>query len=219
LLPRVWEDHLVNQKQPEAKRPYFTAVLLVLLLASVMGNVALYSKSISQQQEERIQRGFVIMQSGSEAKKHFASVTAHVQALLASDDIADRLLLKSKLAASFHNAKSVSQFIAEAEVSHGESYPAPHRKAEEFLADTELSFEQLGNHDGPLTGGEREYLELVKSVYTKLTETLESFDYENNNTDRAIALTVQAGGKWVDQGGELLAHMNEPASVAFVSRQ
>jgi len=217
LLPFVWEDHLVNQKQPEAKRPYFTAVMLVLLVVSVMGNVALYSKSISQQQEERIQRGFVIMQSGSEAKKHFEGVTAQVRELLASDQIADRLLLKSKLAASFHNVKSVTQFIAEAEVSHGEPFPAPNRKAEDFLADTEQSFEQLGNHDGPLTGGEREYLEMVETVYAKLTETLESFGYENNLTDRAIALTIQAGGKWVDQGGELLAHMNEPASVAFVS--
>jgi len=207
----------VNQKQPEAKRPYFTAVMLVLLVVSVMGNVALYSKSISQQQEERIERGFVIMQSGSEAKKHFESVTTHVREMLASDRVADRLLLKSKLAASFHNAKSVTQFITEAEVSHGESYPAPHRKAEDFLADTELSFEQLGNHDGPLTGVEREYLEMIESVYAKLSETLKSFGYENNITDRAIALTVQAGGKWVEQGGELLAHMNEPASVAFVS--
>ncbi|UVI32129.1 hypothetical protein [Paenibacillus spongiae] len=200
-----------HHQQP--KRSFFVPALLLLIVISVTFNVLLYSKSISREQEDRAQRGMAIISSGDNAKQHFQSVHDGIQALLADIDIASRLAAKSDVAAAFHHAPDVAAFIQEAEAVSGEPFTPAKRDAGTFTSQVERSLQELGNHEGPLTEAERLYLQELDSVYAKLKEASDPFSF--SDTTKEIAITVQAGGKWIEISRQLLNIMNEPENVEF----
>ncbi|MCQ6558337.1 hypothetical protein [Paenibacillus mendelii] len=201
------------EQQQQPKRSFFVPALLLLIVISVTVNVILYSKSISRAQEDRVQRGLAIASMGNNAKLHFQSVHAGVQALLAGSDMASRLAAKSEVSAAFHHAADVASFLHEAETTSGQPFTAAKRDAATFTSQVELSLQQLGNHEGALNEAERRYLQQLDAVYAKLKEASDPIDF--GEVTKPAAMTIQAGGTWVEIGTKLFEIMNEPENVVF----
>jgi len=203
------------EQQQQPKRSFFVPALLLLIVISVTVNVILYSKSLSRLQEDRVQRGLAIVDMGNNTKLHFQAVHAGVRALLASGDIASRLAAKSEVAAAFHNAADVASFLKEVETTSGTPNVVTNRDAATFTSQVEQSLQQLGNHEGALTEMERQYLQELDAVYSKLMEASDPIDF--GEVTKPTAMTIQAGGKWVEIGTQLIGIMNEPENVVFSS--
>lgn len=201
----------MEQKQP--RRSWFAPIMLVLLTLSLMGNVFLYSGSIHEKQDERVQRGFTIIESGNNAKQHIDSVLNNVRLMLDNDTIPTRLLAKSSLILAFKNEKDLVTFIEEAEVSSSEPFTFADRTAETYMSQVEASLIEVANHEGPLTEAERNYLSLIEGQYAQMQAIIANFDL--STISKGTALTIQAGGKWVAMGKNLLEIMNEPDDVVF----
>ncbi|CAH1220854.1 hypothetical protein PAECIP111893_04629 [Paenibacillus plantiphilus] len=201
----------MEQKQP--RRSWFAPIMLVLLTFSLMGNVFLYSQSIHEKQDVRVQRGFTIIESGNNAKQHIDSVLNNVRLMLDNDTIPTRLLAKSSLILAFKNEKDLVTFIEEAEVSSSEPFTFADRTAETYMSQVEASLIEVANHEGPLTEADRNYLSLIEGQYAQMQAIIANFDL--STISRGTALTIQAGGKWVTMGKNLLEIMNEPDDVSF----
>ncbi|MFD0715079.1 hypothetical protein [Paenibacillus sp. GCM10027626] len=200
-------------KETETKRTYFVPALLLIILLSVIGNVVLYSKMITYKQEERSARGISIIESGMAAKEHFRAVIANVRLLLEDESMPARISAKSKLAFAYGAAGDVERFVAEAEQNNAEPFKYAHRDTAAFLAEAGQTLTQLGAHEGKLTSEERQYLQMIEEIYVKLEEAVKAFDYDESTMTSSIALTVQAGGKWVEMAGKLVEAMNEPKQL------
>jgi hypothetical protein len=205
----------VEDQQP--KRSYFVPVLLLLLVISVMGNVLLYTKVLSRQQDDRVQRGYAIIEAGTQAKRHIDAVLDNVSMLLAGGDISLRLAAKGALGAAFESADEVKRFIVEAEKTAGHPFSPPKRDANAFFSEIEQSLQQIANHDGPLTTEERAYLQMVAERYRLMKSIAEPFGY--SEVTRDVALTAQAGGAWVEIAKKLLDIMNGPDSLIFIKER
>lgn len=201
----------MEQKPP--RRSWFAPIMLVLLTLSLMGNVFLYSGSIHEKQDERVQRGFTIIESGNNAKQHIDSVLNNVRLMLDNDTIPTRLLAKSSLILAFKNEKDLVTFIEEAEVASSEPFTFADRTAETYMSQVEASLIEVANHEGPLTEAERNYLSLIEGQYAQMQAIIANFDL--STISKGTALTIQAGGKWVAMGKNLLEIMNEPDDVVF----
>lgn len=203
----------MEQKQP--RRSWFSPIVLVLLTLSLMGNMFLYSQTIYEKQEVRVQRGFGIIESGNNAKQHIDSVLNNVRLMLDNDDISTRLLAKSSFILAFKNEKDLVKFIEEAGVSSSEPFTFADRTAETYMTQVEASLIEVANHGGPLTEAERSYLAMIEQQYAGMQEIIADFDI--STISKGTALTIQAGGKWVTMGRKLLEIMNEEDNVLFKS--
>ncbi len=189
-------------------------VLLLLLVVSFTGNILLVSKRVSDDQEDRVQRGLAIIADGKQAKLHIDAVLTNVDAMLGSgSDISRRLAAKGALGAAFKQADEVIRFMGEAQKISGKSFPSTKRDAASFFGEAERSMLQLGNHDGPLTAPEQAYLQMMKQVYEQLKTDLAPFEYKTVSRD--IGLTVQTGGAWVDMASRMQEAINAPDNVVF----
>ncbi|MFB9325489.1 hypothetical protein ACFFSY_06090 [Paenibacillus aurantiacus] len=195
------------------KRSYFVPVLLLLLVVSLTGNVILYTKTIVHAQDERAERGEAIINAGYQTKQHIADVLHTIELLTSNADIASRLQTKSRLADAFDDRPEVEYFFTEAEVSNGKPLATGVRTPKDFLASVEQALEQVGNHEGELTAGEKEYLEQLGGIYAKLKQTASELIYDGEVPKRDEALTAQADKRWIDIAASLSAIMNEPASL------
>jgi hypothetical protein len=182
-----------------------------------MGNVYLYSKQLQNDRDRRIHRGLDIIKAGNEAKQHIDSVKAAVQKLLDDDSIAARISAKTALEAAFDHTSELVRFIDEAQISNGKPFTFPKRNAATFLGQVEQSTLLIGNHEGPLTEGERTYLQQVEAWYTQLKSTADSFKQDTSSD--AAALVIQVKKEWVETARKLLSVMNEPEHVMFVKQQ
>ena len=115
----------------------------------------------------------------------------------------------------FISKQQVIRLIDEAVIVNAKPFAAGKRDAAVFLEQVETSLQAIGNHTGQLTAPERDYLQQLVEVYTKLKEAVQSLSYKTIN--RTTALTVLVDTKWVDASKKMLDIMNELDQVSYKS--
>lgn len=200
-------------EEPRTKRPIFTPVVLILLTFSLIGNVFLYSKTLQDNQKARVAQGTEILQSGNAAKAFLDTAAAQTEALAAASAVAPRMTAKSKLLAAYGQASAVTDFIGEAEDVNGKPFAVAKRSASEFMDQTLAALEAVGNHEGPLTDGEKSYLTALLQVFKAGQQDLSAFNHDTVNQEQSLAVLVDKA--WPPLAGKLLAQMNEPADLSF----
>ncbi|MBM7565638.1 hypothetical protein [Paenibacillus sacheonensis] len=200
-------------EEPRTKRPIFTPVVLLLLTFSLIGNVFLYTRNLQNAQTDRVDQGTEILQSAQTAKAFLAEAEKQAAAMAGAADAAGRMAAKSSLLASYRNASSVTEFIREAEDVNGKPFPAAKRSAADFMDQTLASLQAIGNHEGPLTDGEKAYLASLVQIYQACQKEMSAFQQDAINQEQALIILVNKD--WQPIAGKLLEQMNASADLSF----
>lgn len=200
------------EEQPK-KKPIFTPIVLILLTMSLIGNMFLYTKSLQNSQDDRVARGTAIMTTGNTAKIFFDQAITDIGEWVAGKDDTARAAAKSKLLVAYAQANAVTAFIAEAEKTNGQPFPAAKRQPAEFIAQSLQSLQIVGNHDGALQENELAYLQLLERAFKTSQEALSSFSHDTVNKEQSLLILVDK--QWPPIAGKISEAMNEPDEVAF----
>ncbi|WP_028561668.1 hypothetical protein [Paenibacillus pinihumi] len=195
-------------EQPAVKRSWFTPVVLVLFVFSLMGNVALYSTKIQNSQTFRMEAGERIIQSAWDAREHAEALLASLERLEKGTSVTDRIGAKQDIGFAFEHAEGLSRLIKEALARHKGEHKEQKRTAETFIAEVEASLSLIGIHDSTLTAGETAYVAKMKGLYTEIASRLSSFPHDELSKENA--LRTENGEGWVDMAYGILLLLNEP---------
>ncbi|RXZ77173.1 hypothetical protein EBB07_33395 [Paenibacillaceae bacterium] len=193
------------------KRSYFSAIVLILLVMSSIGNVALFTIKLQNSQQQVVNSGERIIHAAWDSKHHVELLLEAVTKLLESDDVGERIAAKQAIGFAFNYAEGLPDFTNAADQFHASKEIEGSRDVRQFISQVELSLRAIANHGGKLTDRERAYLLLVQDTYTKLAPLISQFDI--TETTRHNALRTANGGPWVEIAAQMRAVIAVPESV------
>ncbi|MBD3917949.1 hypothetical protein H8B09_04220 [Paenibacillus sp. PR3] len=184
------------EKETPKKRSYTVPILLVLLTFSLIGNVFFYSQDLQNGQDTKQRDGQSIINHGLAAKAH---VDAALDALngLASSTSADRAAKLYDLGQASASQVDLAFFIDDAR-RHTLSPPIKDEQSEKALQALNSQFAAIGTITGELTAEDKQSIQSMQALYSKLKKQLASFKLESG--DKLVEMSVLTGGNWVDTG-------------------
>ncbi|PWV95401.1 hypothetical protein DFQ01_1273 [Paenibacillus cellulosilyticus] len=178
------------------KRSYTVPVVLIMLTFSLIGNVFLYSQHLQNGQDKKQADGLAIINDGLAAKAHVDAALNALNGLEAST-AADRPELLYKLGQASADQVDLLAFIVDAR-KHTLSPTISDEQSVNALQALNSKFAAIGAMSGELTAEDKQAIQSLRTLYSKLKEQLASFKLESG--DKMVEMSVLTGGSWVDIG-------------------
>ena len=178
-----------------ARRSYTIPVMLLIMVILGIIIVTLLTRLLVTEQRLVTHEGKRLAKGYAACVSLGAQAVPALEALLAAETAVDRLPVKAQLGALQPLADGCTELIAEAAARAGNNPPEAEAAVRDALDRIAAKFGPVGNHDGPLTEGERAMVEAALDTAKAWSDALRVYRVPESDQNYRL---MEGGGPWVD---------------------
>lgn len=221
------------EMQQPTRSKWTVPILLVIIVASLMLNVLLYSQSILSKQQDAVDRGKVLVDDAYTTQSYVESLQSIFADFMASTTREQRGALFVESMTVNNQFEWVERFISVAQEGNLASQPdeedAAYKAAKKqrkqemqltslYFTGLQLSLNELAQHEGTWTNEQMNYMKMMSQKLADLQTNLKTIPYPIKMT-RNEALAAEVDARWQNLSKQLLQHIRDMQEQSLALQQ